>query len=194
MYPDCSSLALTHHCLQGYAGTHQQCSVPASSQHSSKGRNSNIYKKIPDLHLLQTTEPGLQLHKSDCSIWTICLPCLTRLSGGSLLCIASKIRCCSANANSLLLSWVLSNPVLEEKRLLPCVSAFFRPISCPPSLQNNFDSLKKEILIFKEDKSPQVHLINHCGHLSPSSPLLLAMLHALVRRPISLSNSVTCLH
>lgn len=109
-------------------------------------------------------------------------------------CNALKIRCYTANTNSLPLTWVLPNPVLVEKRLLQSVSVLFRPISCPPSLQNNFDSLRKETLIFKEDISLQVHLINHCGLLPPSSSLLLAMLHALVQRPISLPNSITCLH
>lgn len=77
--------------------------------------------------------------------------------------------------------------------LLPSVSVLFGPIICPGSLQNNFDSFRKETCIFKEAKSLQVHLRKHCGHLSPSSSLLLAMLHALVQRPISLPNSRTCL-
>lgn len=193
MQPDSSWLALTHHCSQGYTGTHQQCSVTASSEHSLK-EETQIHIKTPDLHLLQTIAPDLQLHKPDCSTWLTCLPYLLRLSGGSVPCNALKIRCYTANTNSLPLGWVLPDPVLEEKRLLQSALVLFRPISSPASFQNNSDSLRKETLIFKEDKSLQVHLINHCGHLSPRSSLLPAMLHALVQGPISLSNSITCLH
>lgn len=65
MCPNSSWPALTHHCLQGYTGTHQQCSVTASSDHSSKGENLNTYKKSrppsPTNHCTRSTALQIRL-------------------------------------------------------------------------------------------------------------------------------------